>query len=256
METITLTFGDVAENHVGMAKTGTLSLNGYSYEDLVNFQSKLDSTVESQLINLKSLYNFEEHEDNNTNEAYLLVIRNGINLFSDKDKMKEELLNQSWDKKYWDIRRKKVLNKNARWNLCFNDEAISADYENGQGNIIAWKDIPYTQKLKYGLKSFLNDNYNLVCEGNYYYDNSKCGIGWHGDAERRKVVGIRLGNTMPLKFNWFYKFRNIGKTLSIDLEHGDMYIMSEKATGFDWKKSTSYTLRHSAGCDKYTKLSK
>ena len=35
---------------------------------------------------------------------------------------------------------------------------------------------------------------------------------------------------MPLKFNWFYKFRNIGKTLSIDLEHGDMYIMSEKAT--------------------------
>jgi hypothetical protein len=39
-----------------------------------------------------------------------------------------------------------------------------------------------------------------------------------------------------------------------DLEHGDMYVMSEKTTGFDWKSKTKYTLRHAAGCDKYTTI--
>lgn len=33
-----------------------------------------------------------------------------------------------------------------------------------------------------------------------------------------------------------------------------MYIMSEKATGYDWKKRSIYTLRHAAGCKKYLKL--
>lgn len=254
METITLTFGDMAENHVGMEQIGSLSSEGFSYTDMLNIQNKLNSSVNSELIDLKSLYNFSD-DSQRTQDAYLLIIRNGLSLFSDKDKVKEELLNQSWDTKYWDTRRKKVLNKNARWNVCFNDEGSSCDYENGKGNVIAWKEVPHSQKLNDGLKSFLQDD-NLVCEGNYYYNNSKCGIGWHGDAERRKVVGFRLGGTMPLKFNWFSKFKSVGETFSIDLEHGDMYIMSEKATGYDWKKSSIYTLRHSAGCNKYTKLSK
>ena len=34
---------------------------------------------------------------------------------------------------------------------------------------------------------------NMVAEGNYYYDLKKCGIGFHGDAERKKVVAIRVG---------------------------------------------------------------
>jgi hypothetical protein len=31
-----------------------------------------------------------------------------------------------------------------------------------------------------------------------------------------------------------------------------MYIMSEKATGYDWRKSSKLTLRHATGCDKFT----
>jgi hypothetical protein len=33
-----------------------------------------------------------------------------------------------------------------------------------------------------------------------------------------------------------------------------LYVMSEKATGFDWKRSSVHTLRHAAGCEKYTGL--
>jgi hypothetical protein len=34
----------------------------------------------------------------------------------------------------------------------------------------------------------------------------------------------------------------------------DIYAMSEKATGFDWKKKTIVTLRHAAGCKKYLQI--
>jgi hypothetical protein len=30
--------------------------------------------------------------------------------------------------------------------------------------------------------------------------------------------------------------------------------MSEKATGYDWKKKNTYTLRHAAGSAKYTTI--
>ena len=40
---------------------------------------------------------------------------------------------------------------------------------------------------------------NLICEGNRYFDIKKCGIGWHGDSERKKVIGLRLGEKMMFK---------------------------------------------------------
>ena len=40
------------------------------------------------------------------------------------------------------------------------------------------------------------------------------------------------------------------------LNTGDIYIMSEKAVGSDWRKSSMYTLRHAAGCNKYLSLDK
>jgi uncharacterized protein YjdB len=97
---------------------------------------------------------------------------------------------------------------------------------------------------------------HLICEGNRYFDLRKCGIGWHGDAERRKVIALRLGESMDLYYNWFYKFKPIGNTFKLSLNDGDIYIMSEKAVGWDWKRSSIHTLRHSAGKEgsKYLKL--
>ncbi|SPN79689.1 2OG-Fe(II) oxygenase, partial [Brazilian cedratvirus IHUMI] len=44
-----------------------------------------------------------------------------------------------------------------------------------------------------------------------YYDVNKCYIGFHGDSERRKVIGLRLGETMPLYFAWWYQGRRISQ---------------------------------------------
>jgi hypothetical protein len=83
---------------------------------------------------------------------------------------------------------------------------------------------------------------------------SKCGIGYHGDAERRKVVAVRMGASMPLYYQWYQHSNPIGEPIEVSLGDGDMYIMSEKAVGQDWLKKNVATLRHATGCKKYTNV--
>lgn len=48
-------------------------------------------------------------------------------------------------------------------------------------------------------------------------------------------------------FRGYYKTEPISNTLQINLDGGDLYIMSDKATGNDWHKRNINTLRHAAG---------
>ena len=88
------------------------------------------------------------------------------------------------------------------------------------------------------LAEFLVDSEELVAEGNFYYDSSKCGVGFHGDEERKKVVGMRLstGGCAPLHYQWFKNKQPIGQRAVIPLDDGDLYVMSEKASGNDENK--------------------
>jgi len=95
---------------------------------------------------------------------------------------------------------------------------------------------------------------DLQGELNKYYDPTKTGIGRHGDGERRMVVCARTGYHFPLIYQWYMRSKVISEEVRLDLEHGDVYVMSEKATGFDWKSSSFPTLRHCAGSANYIKL--
>jgi hypothetical protein len=152
----------------------------------------------------------------------------------------------------------RVVNKTARHNLCFDDFDRECDYDNGKGTIVSFDKVEKTNIIRNNLKYFVGEKGdNLKAEGNYYYDISKTFIGYHGDTERRIVIAMRLGMEFNLKYNWFYNNKAIGNNMSFMLNSGDLYIMSEKATGQDWKKSSIYTLRHAAGDDKYiNKISK
>ena len=88
----------------------------------------------------------------------------------------------------------------------------------------------------------------LIAEGNRYFDLKQCGISYHGDGERRKVVCMSLGaDEYPMKWVWFHRNKPISKPFEIKLNSGDVYIMSEKAVGTDWKHSSIPTMRHAAG---------
>jgi len=250
-KTFTLTFGDRAENHKGMQIIGTQAIAGFTYDDLINVKTFFEKQrCKCKLIHLNKYVNCD------TDDAYVLVIRKGVNAlleYNDADDMFNEHDKLPKDTKAFMYGR--VVNKKARHNLCFSNESQEPDYENGKGRIISFDDVPLTNQIKEKFIEICKNKISeLQIEGNYYYDVDKCGIGYHGDTERKIVIGIRLGATMRLCYVWYYQNKPISDILQITLNHGDIYFMSEKATGNDWKKSSIYTLRHAAGSDKYVNL--
>lgn len=96
----------------------------------------------------------------------------------------------------------------------------------------------------------------MTCLANYYYDVSKCGVGWHGDDGSRRVIGVRIGKSTDLAYNWFYKGKPIGDRFKVTLNNGDLYIMSEKSVGSDHKNRDIVTIKHAAGAEWYLSLDK
>lgn len=250
--TLTLTFGDQAENHVGMEQLGEMveEGQGFQYDDLeAMYQYAEDHGLHAEL------YHLHEHEPNGVElpPAYLFILRNPVEDLlghSTADELWDEQVALPMDKKAFMYGR--VVNKHARWNLCFDDESKNPDYEKGKGRVIGWDRVPLLRELVEQFPIVFGEKATrLKGEGNYYYDTKQCGIGYHGDSERRKVIALRLGASMTLYYQWYYRGEAVGPRLEIPLHHGDMYVMSEKAVGTDWKKKTIYTLRHATGAEKF-----
>lgn len=254
--TFTLTFGDQAENHAGMQKIGTPASAGFTVDELQTITDTLKGQgLTVWLFSLPSLLPESIRADPNIEDASILVIPDGVKLFlgDDSSNLFGELASLEMDKQA--LMRGKVVNKRARHNLCFGPEAQEPDYESGKGRIIPYIQVPLTDRIRSTLSTLFGDKADdLVVEINDYFDVTKCGIGFHGDTERRIVIGARSGATIPLHFQWFYQCKPVGDRAIITLKDGDMYIMSQKAVGFDWKRRSQYTLRHAAGCEKYTTI--
>jgi len=253
-QTITITFGDRAENHVGMQQIGIAAENGFSIADLENAKNNFEQRgCTCELVNLNDYLPGIESES-----AKILIIRGGVNtLLSDigrnANNLFNELKNLEWDKKAKMYGR--VVNKNARYNLCLDIVAQEPNYEAGRGRIVAYNDVPLSSHIRNQLAELVNGGGDLAGELNNYQDVRKMGIGFHGDAERLKVIAVRVGETIPIHYQWFYKGEPVGQRAILPLHHGDMYIMSQKTTGNDWKKKNTYTLRHATGCEKFTTIS-
>jgi len=250
--TITLTLGDCAENHVRMQTLGEISDSGFTLIHLRSAKKWFDKLgAKSVIYDLN--WPLEHMSVTPDSKAYVLVVRQGVNyLLQPKtaDDLMAEQINLPWDTKAFMYG--KVVNKHARHNLCYTETSQEPDYANGKGRVIALNQVPLLKKLIERIPKIVGPiGQNLVAEGNYYYDITKCGIGFHGDTERKKVIGIRLGESIPLEYQWFHNLKPVGDRMRIMLCHGDIYFMSEKATGNDWKKRITYTLRHAAGAEKF-----
>jgi len=252
-QTFTLTYGDRAENHRSMETIGNEVDRGLSKSDLEQAKKYFTNLgVKCKLINLKN--NIKEHVPNSTynniDDAYILVVENGVghllkpnsanDLYMEQHKLKKDTKAFMYGR---------VVNKKARHNLCFSDFSQKADYENKKGTVVNFNKVLLTKKIREEIPNIIKNNIvsNLHCEGNYYYDINKTYIGFHGDTERKIVIAVRLGANFPLHYQWYHNGEKLGDLFSYVLKHGDMYFMSEKAVGQDWKKSSLYTLRHAAG---------
>lgn len=247
---LTITFGEQVENHKGNQQIGAIATNGFSYKELHDIKNHLArSNITSNLINLGD-YLPKEYDKI---DAGVLVIPQGIKIFVNQpDLMWNELNQLTYDKHAFMYG--SVKQKHARHNLCFADFDQTADYTVGNGTVVNFNRLPFLSHVRKYLPNLIGSKaYNLLAEANHYYDVNKCGIGYHGDTERKIVIGLRFGAKFPLCYYWYHDGNRISQRVDLDLNHGDIYIMDEKACGFDWKKKKIPTLRHAAGCDKYIK---
>lgn len=252
---VTVTFGDVSENGVGMKKQGTMAEQGFSVEQIHDVAAVCtEMGIECEVYHLHDL--LPDDVDTDGLEAAVVVMRGAATRILEEsgesvDSLRDFLFGLPWDTK--EKMRGTVKNLRARYKVCFGDEAIAPDIAEGQGTVIPFSDSPELVILREFVGDLLApDATNLEAEGNCYYDITKCGIGYHGDAERLKVVAVRVGAPMNICWHWYIWSKRIGTKFSLTLNHGDMYIMSQKTTGYDWRKKKIHTLRHAAGCDKYT----
>lgn len=247
----TFTFSECVENHAGMQQVGTCGEagTGFTVAELTAIRDRcVASGVTVELVSLGGA---------GAPEAAVLVIRGGVNALLGQADGAELLFAEhgalEHDTKA--LMRGRVVEKWARGNLCYADTAQEPDYAAGKGRIVAYESIPWTQRLRNAMPDWFGEKArDLKAEGNYYYDLEKCGIGFHGDGERRKVVAARVGASMPIHYQWFHRFKPVGERFIIPLHDGDMYIMSEKAAGTDWKSSSILTLRHATGGSEYTTI--
>ena len=249
METITLTFGDCAENHKGMQEIGERASVGMTLADLQLAKVFFERAgVDCDLVNLAELGGGEA-TDEKFPDAYILVAKKGCAAMVDVAELTAEQNTLERDKKAFMYGR--VVNKKARHNLCFSDFDQAPDYENKKGTVVNFSKLPVLSRVRSLLPTIVGEKVDkLQCEANYYYDVRSTFIGFHGDTERKIVVAIRLGADFPLHYQWFKQSKPVGKLFTRMLTNGDVYFMSEKAVGSDWKKKKIYTLRHAAGTAK------
>ncbi len=276
---VTLTFGERAENgSMGMEKIGSIGdVDGLTCEELRAVQVlALERGYTATVVDLVLEGLGDTEHESHCEPACVLVIEDGCKFlaqvgaggeFEVPDDFHGALVAEHdvIESRYnrTELMRRKVKNLHARYKICFAEEDQEPDIAAGKGTIVAFDSVPLLKAMQRGIGTLFPRLEGCPAEGNLYYDLEKCGIGFHGDAERRVVIAGRIvknvetkKETFPLRYVFFKNGDPIGKPVDINLPPGCVYLMSEKAVGWDWRKTKGglITLRHAAGCEKYTKF--
>ena len=259
-ETITITFGDCAENNRGMQQIGDRADTGLTMDNMKEIrQSFVLAGAQCEWYDLRALLPADKAAK--APPAVVLVARGAVTaLIPENGGADAMLVEQQAESMKWDKHAKMygvVREKKARHNLCYSHIPQEPDYAQGKGTIVAYSDVPHLNALRLAIGRLLSDPTNplsnLQGEGNRYYaattPKKMPYIGFHGDTERRIVVAARLGATFTLYYQWYEKNTAVGQLLTLQLSHGDMYVMSDAAVGYNWLPVSrpGFTLRHAAG---------
>lgn len=240
-EFATHTFSECVENHAGMETIGKKLPSGFSEGYLLEISERTGAELHTLRYGKAC--------------ARVIIFRSnsstGILSKKAADALWEESRQKPFDSTYLNTRRKLVQKKHGRMNNCYADEAQKPDIPAGKGTVVAFSSAPHMAALRKRLPDYLGEQArNLFAETNLYTDvrNKKVGIGFHGDSERSIVVGVRLGRaSLPLRFQWYNRGKAVSNEHAIELAHGDVYAMSWKATGHNWRSPSQDTLRHGVG---------
>ncbi len=247
-----LTLGEQSEIHVGCQIYGNgLADSGFTVDELRAVAEAFPG--KARVVDLTAALPENLRAGN---DAGILIIKGGVDaimgvagygkaMFVEQESVK-------YDEFYFDNRRQKKLNKIARHNAVFGDAHVDHSQDYRQSTIIAYDEVPMFKLFRARLPEVFGEKArSLQSEGNHYY-SAKSFIGFHGDAERRKVICASLGTGTVLHMYWRLPgSSNQGsEVFKFELEEGDVYAFSEKATGHDWRSSSKCRLVHGAGATK------
>lgn len=250
-----LTLGEQAEIRVGSSKIGNgLAKHGFAVAELQALARELGNC------DFRILSDALDKEDQFGNMAAVLLIKGGIDRIlrpGAADAMLKEQEGVKYDEKFFDCRRQRTVNNQARLNVVFGEATPHSD-DYSQGTVIGWDAVPAFAELRAALPKVVGEKAKgLNAEGNKYH-HLDSGMSPHGDLERKIVIGTSLGRSMTLRFYWRAPFSSDAHKPPFDfvVEHGDIYIMSEKATGNDWNQRSKFRLVHAVGAPKYLEFTK
>ena len=247
----TLFFGNRIEGYSNIENIGEDAPCGFTNNDILRIYSLFPENCE--LHNLKdmlppTLYDIPD--------VLFLVIKNPFKEISDQllqILMTEEQRNNdiitgvNWDTvKY---KGGQVKESKEKYRLIFTDlydGYIRKSFHHiGYGTIYNYRRIPQLVTIKSYLELILLGPF--VIEANCYVNKKDCYIPMHRDKERKRLCGIRLGGDFPINFRWHHGSIRCSDVKSINLSHGDVFIMSELATGYSKEKITKLFLKYSEG---------
>lgn len=179
-----ITWSEVVENHIGNQQIGKLGERGVSCEELAAAAEKMRAEgYVAEVHKLEDYVPTVDRAEAKKKGAHVLVVRKFLDdetvCCVDKEMWRDDIM----DKKaiMGMGKRRKVMNKHARWNNCIAETAQPPEYEEGKGTVVAFDSVPTVANIRVNLYNLLGDiAKNLFAETNYYYDVSKTGIGWHG----------------------------------------------------------------------------
>lgn len=251
-ERYSITWGETAIVHVGGPEIGGRRAVGFSVAELNAIAASV--RVQGGVAELVPLHPAlpDYFQRDPALEAATLVIRDGVDFLFGAEGMADTLLNEQRQVLYDDhfFGHGSCKRKLKRHNIVFGDVGVkhSADYS--QPTVVAFDTVPFLEMFRGELAKLGPKAAGLFAEGNHY-NHEKSGIGYHGDGERKTVICCSLGASMRLRYHWRLPGSSEHALPPVDLtvNHGDVYIMSEKATGWDWTSRSRVRLVHAAGHD-------
>ena len=248
-----LTLGEQSEIHVG----GRIYGNGLAAEGFTVAELRLAAEAFGDRAQVVDLAAVLPEPLRASNQAAILIIKGGVDAIMHQVGYSAEMLCEQraveYDKFYYDTRRQKMLRKIARHNAVFGAAHVPPSEDYRQSTVIGYDEVPLFQEFRLRLPAVLGEKArDLEAEGNHYYC-SQAGIGFHGDAERRKVICASLGASTVLHMYWRLPGSSHpgSEVFRFPLDSGDVYVFSDKATGHDWRSSSRCRLVHGAGAAKY-----
>ena len=231
-----------SEGRAANAPTGVMAAKGFSAAWLREVH-EFHGEGQTDLFELNPLL----PEGTKGDEACVLVIRGNGRCCHDQCLKEVEALNFDT----FAASRGKVVNAHSRHMIFLGSNGSRApDPTTGLNTVKNYSEVPYLNGIRDNVSRILGTEDCVSGCVLKYPDIDKCGIGWHGDGERRQTIVYRLGessSSRPLCFQWYLQGEPIGEPMAITLHHGDMCIASEKAVGTDWKLRKVPTLRHATG---------